>query len=259
MLIHLILIAEVKKAPGTRTDATRRAELLVTLRRSKRSYRHVVHRSSTLELSQRAVPFNQLLDKIGEQTPSDVKHVYHAAEGTEIDELDKKKTREQLLDRPVRGDRRCRPSWRRGSYEPMAGRSLPFARKAPSSPRTSSPSGGLRYEEEIIDSNYKRLSQRVQVGASLALLEVSSCRLRQPGTVAALRPQQVRGFQPFKDRVGVAPQGCVGRACATTERALQLRVLVQVRSGGASITSREHPMGVSARCASHRYRYELAA
>lgn len=198
-----ILIAEVKKTENWKQTLPDALHLLVTLRKIEIVGADLVmHPLGSLEFSQRAIPFDRLLDKIGEQTPSDVKRVAVRPKGTQLGKLGE--TREQFS--PGQFEKMdAAAKLARKSYELMASgltlgpQGVQFA--APKLAKRR-----VRYEEEIIDSNYKRFGRKF--GGRFAHL----FNFFLQGSAVALSPLSARSksqLQPFADKIKVHPEGFV--------------------------------------------------
>ncbi len=203
VLVLPILIAEIKKAENWKQTLPDGLHLLVTLRKIEDAAADLVmHPLGALEFSQRAIPFDRLLDKIGEQTPSDVKRVSVRPKGTEIDKLDE--TREQFS--PGQFEKMdAAAKLARKSYEPMAS-GLALGPKGAQFAAPKLAKRRVRYEEEIIDSNYKRFGRKF--GGRFAHL----FNFFLQGSAVALSPLSARSksqLQPFADKIKVAPEGFV--------------------------------------------------
>jgi hypothetical protein len=198
-----ILIAEVEKTENWKQTLPDGLHLLVTLRTVESAGADLVmHPLGSLEFSQRAIPFDRLLDKIGEQTPSDVKRVAVRPKGSELAKL--RETREQFS--PGQFEKMdAAAKLARKSYELMAsGLAL-----GPQGAQFAAPKlvkRRVRYEEEIIDSNYKRFGRKF--GGRFAHL----FNFFLPGSAVALSPLSARTrsqLQPFAEKINVRPEGFV--------------------------------------------------
>ena len=201
--VFALVLKELEKPANWRQVLPPSLHLLVTLREIELGENELIlHPLGTLQFSQRAVPLEKLLDKVGERKPSDVKRLHVRPKSSELAKLDD--TREQFapgqfekLDAAAKLSRK--------SYELMVSglslgwNDLPFKARKLVKRR-------VRYEEEIIDSNYRRSGSRFTVrpshlfdfflrGSAVALSSISQ---RQK----ALR-------EPFTDKVEVAQDGFV--------------------------------------------------
>jgi hypothetical protein len=203
VLVLPILITEIKKTENWKQTLPDGLHLLVTLRKIEDTGADLVmHPLGALEFSQRAIPFDRLLDKIGEQTPSDVERVSVRPKGTEIGRLGE--TREQFS--PGQFEKMdAAAKLARKSYEPMAS-GLALGPKGAQFAAPKLAKRRVRYEEEIIDSNYKRFGRKF--GGRFAHL----FNFFLLGSAVALSPISARSksqLQPFADKIKVRPEGFV--------------------------------------------------
>jgi hypothetical protein len=198
-----ILIAEIGKNENWKQALPAGMNLLVSLRAIEQTGADfVMHPLGTLDFSQRAIPLGKLLDKIGEQKPSDVKQIGVRPKNGPLGKLGD--TREQFA--PAQFETMdAAAKLARKSYELMSsGISMGSAGAQYSAP--SIVKRQVRYEEEIIDSNYKRFGRKF--GGRFA--QLFSLFLR--GTAVAKSPlsqQTLSQLQPFADKIVVAQEGYV--------------------------------------------------
>jgi hypothetical protein len=203
VLVLPILISEVQKTENWRQALPDALHLQVTLRTIESVGADLVmHPLGSLEFSQRTIPFDRLLDKIGEQTPSDVRRVAVRPKGAELGKLGE--TREQFA--PGQFEKMdAAAKLARKSYEPMASGLI----LGPQGAEFAAPKlvkRRVRYEEEIIDSNYKRFGRKIG-GRSAHLFNFFL-----QGSAVALSPLSARTksqLEPFADKIKVRPEGFV--------------------------------------------------
>lgn len=198
-----ILVAEVGKTANWKQKLPDGMHLLVTLRTIENAGADLVmHPAGAIEFSQRTIPLERQLDKIGEQIPSDVKRVSAVPKGTMIRRLDE--AREQFA--PAQFEKLdAAAKLARKSYEPMPS-GLVLAADGAQFAAPKLVKRQVRYEEEIIDSNYKRFSRRF--GGRFAQLFTFFLQ----GSAVALSPLSARGKmqrEPFADKIGVRAEGFV--------------------------------------------------
>lgn len=199
-----MLQAEIAKADNWRQALPAGLNLLVTLRPLEAGAGDLVmHPLGSLDFSQRALPLERTLDKVGEQTPRDARRLsVRPRAGTGLRKL--ADTREQFapaqfesLDAAAKLSRR--------SYEPMpSGVSMSPDGALSLAPRMVK--RRVRYEEEIIDSNYKRARSRFSLGLTgLFDFFVKGSSVALSGLSAASRAQK----RPFTDTITVDAPGYV--------------------------------------------------
>jgi Family of unknown function (DUF6603) len=204
-LVHVFDLAlkEMEKPANWRQVLPPSLHILVTLRSITAGDRElIVHPMGTLEFSQRAVPLEKLLDKVGEQKPADVKSLSVRPKQAELSKLGD--TREPFA--PAQFEKLdAAAKLSRKSYEPMVSglslgwKDVPFKARKLVKRR-------VRYEEEIIDSNYRRSGSRFTIGVSHLFdffLRGSSVAL------SSLSQQQKAKFDPFEEKVQVVQDSYV--------------------------------------------------
>lgn len=195
-----ILRDEIAKIPNWKQVLPPSLHLLVTLRAIEPADDElVIHPLGMVHFSQRAIPLDRQLDKVGEQKPSDVKSLSLAATGdlAKVDEA-----REQFA--PAQFEKLdAAGKLSRKSYEPMPSglvlglKDLPFR-------ATRLVKRRVRYEEEIIDSNYRRAGSRFSGRAS----HLFDFLLRGSAVALSTLSQAHRSkSEPFSDRVEVGNEG----------------------------------------------------
>ena len=198
-----LLVVEVQKNENWKQALPDALHLLVTLRAiDSAGADFVVHPLGRIEFSQRTIPLDLLLDKVGEQVPSDYNRFSVRPRGSALAKLDE--TREQFA--PGQFEKLdAAAKLARKSYELMAsGLALgpPGAQFA--APKLAK--RRVRYEEEIIDSNYKRFGRKF--GSRFAHLFTFFLQ----GSAVALSPLSARTKaqrEPFADKVEVRQEGFV--------------------------------------------------
>jgi hypothetical protein len=194
-----LLAAELDKPDNWRAILPAGSNLLVTLRKMPEAEAALIlHPVGVLRVAQRAMPLELKLDKIGSQKPADVNRV-----GLVVTAGDLARKADALeLFAPAQyqdftdADKLSRPAFakeRAGLDLSASGadlRSAVMVRRA------------VRYEEIIIDSNYKRFARRFRdyvgvlfnfflAGSSASLSELSSASKKK--------------LQPFDDRIEILP------------------------------------------------------
>lgn len=195
-----ILSAEYEKVDNWRAELPQAKSLHVSLRKVDAAAELVLHPVGSLRVSQRAVPLDLKIDKVGSQTPSDANR-FSLSVGTggftkkaDVPELFAKAqfvnlTDSQKLDLPA--------------FEPITGGAELFV-------ATDDTRAGnavkrvVRYESHIIDTNYKRftrvftkwfgsLFEHFLAGNATARAEVSASSRQK--------------LDPFEEKIAVKPEG----------------------------------------------------
>ncbi len=192
-----LLAAELDKAESWRALPPAAHGLSVTLRKlPAEEAALVLHPMGVLRVSQRAVPLELTLAKVGQRKPSDVNRLSVAATGglARREDAFERFAPAQFQDFPD-ADKLSRPAFapeRSGLHLTAAGRDL---RSSVMVKRV------VRYEEIVIDSNFKRFQRRFQ-GLLGSLFDF----FLRGGAVARCEVSRAsrKRLQPFDDRIGVA-------------------------------------------------------
>lgn len=194
-----LLKAEYQKLENWRAVLNENSNLSVTLRSFEQGTADLIlHPVGSLQVSQRAVPLDVTIDKLGNQTPNDANHFKISVEtsgiaksgevkesfarGQYFDEADNK-----LLDAP--------------SFEPMKG-GVELSVEGESRRAPQAVKRVVRYEKVIIDTHYKSFVSRFYsiIGSLFSVF--------LGGNAMALSPVSWRTkkqMQPFNDKVNVGP------------------------------------------------------
>jgi hypothetical protein len=191
-----ILLREIDKADNWRAALPASNRLLVTLRKLPSDAPLILHPLGTLRISQRALPLELVLDKVGTQKPSDVNRLSIAVTGGGLTR--KADAFERFAPAQFQNfadsDKLSKPAFspeRSGVELSAAGQDLQSSRVV---------QRAVRYEEIIIDNNFKRFARRFR----LLLLPLFQLFLR--GNSAARSPlsaANLRRLQPFPDKIVV--------------------------------------------------------
>ena len=223
--VFALVLKELEKPANWRQVLPPSLHLLVTLREIELGENELIlHPLGTLQFSQRAVPLEKLLDKVGERKPSDVKRLHVRPKSSELAKLDD--TREQFapgqfekLDAAAKLSRK--------SYELMVSglslgwNDLPFKARKLVKRR-------VRYEEEIIDSNYPALGKPVHRAAFTFVRLLPARKRRRPFEHIAAPKGAARAIH----RQGGSCAGRLRRRQPRRQSALQQRRDIPVRSRG---------------------------
>lgn len=191
-----ILTGELGKADNWRALPPPTANLLVSLRKMESAEAAMIlHPLGTLQISQRAMPLELKLDKIGSQKPSDVNRVSLAVTGGGLGKKDDAFERfapAQFQDFSD-ADKLSKPAFskERSGIELSAGADLRSSKMV---------KRVVRYEEIIIDSNSKRFQRSFRdfIGVLFHFFAnngaISRCELSQSAKTK---------LQPFAEKIGV--------------------------------------------------------
>jgi hypothetical protein len=191
-----ILEGEIAKAETWRAELPSTSRLSVTLRKLPADAPLVLHPLGVLRISQRALPLELKLDKVGTQKPEDVNRLSIAVTGGGL--VRKADAFERFAPAQFQNfsdaDKLSKPAFapeRAGVELSAAGDDLRSSRVVQ---RT------VRYEEIVIDNNFKRFARRFR----LFLMPLFQLFLR--GNSAArseLSAANLRRLQPFSDKIAV--------------------------------------------------------
>lgn len=151
-----LVAAEIDRPANWGTELPNGARLLVTLRdRAEGDAAIVVHPSGRVRVSQGMVPLGLTLEKVGNQRPSDVNHLTLSPVGASLTKIG------DVLDRFAAGQFLDigEAALSRADFEPMKAGILV---DGPGDEYTTGHAvrRRVRYEEIVIDTNYKRSSKR---------------------------------------------------------------------------------------------------
>jgi hypothetical protein len=191
-----LLKAEFEKVENWQALPPTNRNLLVTLRKLPAEEPLVLHPVGVLKISQRGLPLALTLDKVGSQKPSDVNKLSVAVGGGGLER--KGDTREQFAPAQFQNMSDSEKLSRPAFAPELAGLELSAAGAVMRS--SGMTRRVVRYEEIIIDSNFKRFVRRFKLfgsllfdfflaGSSVTLAEVSMAKRKQ--------------YQPFADKVEV--------------------------------------------------------
>jgi hypothetical protein len=149
-----LLAAELDKVDNWQPGIPASRQLLVSVRQLQPVDGLVMHPLGTLRISQRAVPLDLILDKIGNQAPSDVNHLSIAVESS----LSKRSDANELFATAQFKNLTDTQKLSAPAFEPQhAGVELAVAGREIRSDRAVRRT--VRYETEIIDSNFTRFER----------------------------------------------------------------------------------------------------
>ena len=192
-----ILHAELGRNENWRALPPAGTNVLVSLRKLPENGSLVLHPAGVLRVSQRAVPLDLTLDKVGNQKPSDVNHLSFAPTGTrlalkaDVEERFAPSQYQNLSD----AEKLSRPAY----TLQHAGLDLSAAGADTRSSRCVE--RVVRYELVILDSNYKRFRKPFS-GFPVALFDffVRGASV----ALSALSKRKKRQLQPFDDVISVS-------------------------------------------------------
>jgi hypothetical protein len=160
----------------------------------------VLHPVGTLRVSQKALPLDLNIDKVGSQKPSDARRfsieviadgLGKAADATEQFAI----AQYQNMDDATKLSRPAYQALNGGVQLSVSGQQL----KSSHAVRRI-----VRYEQIIIDNNFKRFRKRFSIFASALFVHFMGGAAVSKSVLSAQYKTQ---FQPFKEKVTVAPEG----------------------------------------------------
>jgi hypothetical protein len=196
-----LLVAELGKADSWRALPPATSNLLVTLRKLDAAADSLVlHPLGVLRVSQRAVPLDLRLDKVGTQAPSDGRRFSFTAGAAGIAKQGDAAERFALAQFQDMSDgaKLSRPA-----YEPQHG-GVDLAVQGQPIATGRAAARTLRYEEVIVDTSYRRAVRvLVEIGARLFQHLVAGASV----SLSPLSRAEAARRKPFADTVTVRPIG----------------------------------------------------
>jgi hypothetical protein len=199
-----VLLSEFNKRDNWETQGPASKRLLVSLRKLEATAEDalVLHPVGTLRVSQKAVPLELGIDRVGAQKPADAERFrLEVVPGglRDVGDASESFARAQFLDMSD-ASKLALPA-----FEPLAGGVLLSGESA--KPKTSrAVARSVRYEEIIVDGAFRRVT-RFFVGAGAFLFGLFSHLLR--GSAVAKSPlsrQNALELKPFPDAVVAGPE-----------------------------------------------------
>jgi hypothetical protein len=195
-----LLQGELEKLDNWRAQLPPNNNLLVSLRKlDDTESAQVLHPLGTLRVSQRAVPLDLKIDKVGNQKPSDANQFTLSATAglVKANDADEQFAKAQFL------NMKDADKLSQRAFDPMHGGVL-LASGAQQLGSTKMAKRKVRYEAIIIDSNYKSFRQRFRGFASAFFAHfVGSAAVSK----SALSQSYKRQLDPFMDKVAVKDGG----------------------------------------------------
>ncbi len=195
-----LIEAELNKAETWQALPPTTSRLFVTLRKASTDPAALIlHPIGVLRISQRALPLQITLDKIGNQTPADVKRVTIAVTGSGL--ARKADAFERFAPAQFQNfsdaDKLSRPAFTRERSGLDLSSAGPDLRSSRAVKRVA------RYEEIIIDSNFKRFARRFSayVGSLFTFFLRGNATAR-----SAVSHATKAGRQPFAEVIGVTAE-----------------------------------------------------
>jgi len=195
-----LLKGEFDKLDSWRAQLPAANNLLVSLRKlDATESTEVLHPLGTLRVSQRAVPLDLKIDKVGNQKPSDANQFTLTATAglVKADDADEQFAKAQFLNMSDADKLSQR------AFDPMHG-GLLLASGAQQLGSTKMGKRKVRYEEIIIDSNYKRFRRRFRV-----FTQAFFSHFLVGGAISksVLSQNYKKMLDPFDDKVAVKEGG----------------------------------------------------
>jgi hypothetical protein len=149
-----LLKAEYEKLENWRAQVPAANSILVSLRKIQTTEDLVLHPVGTLKISQRAVPLDLTIDKVGAKKPSDANYFTLAIDTADLD-LEEKDEAKEMFAMAQYKDMSDSKKLSSPAYEKKNG-GLEVSVKGEQLKTTSAVKRVVRYEQIIIDSNFKR-------------------------------------------------------------------------------------------------------
>ena len=192
-----LLKAEVEKRESWRAALPPGREALVALRPlDEAAETLVMHPLGTLRIAQRGVPLQLALDRVGSQRPSDVRKVSMAVAGSGMTRVGDASEQFALAQFKDLSDAE---KLTRRAFEPQpAGIELAAAGAQLAAPRAVK--RVVRYEQIVVDSFYKRRSERLKPFAGVLFQHFLA---ENAASLSVLSEKHRADVQPFDDVIGV--------------------------------------------------------
>jgi hypothetical protein len=149
-----LLKAEYEKLENWRAEVPTANSILVSLRKIETPNDLVLHPVGTLKISQRAVPLDISIDRVGAQKPNDANYFTLSVDASGLDIEEKDEVKEMFAMAQVKNmsdsEKLSSPA-----FEKQKG-GLELSAKGEQMKTTSAVKRVVRYEQIIIDSNFKR-------------------------------------------------------------------------------------------------------
>lgn len=198
--VMTLVKTEFEKAENWRALLPAGANLLVSLRKIEPAEAALVlHPVGVLRISQKAVPLNLTFDKIGNQKPSDARHVSLSVAGGGLGKAADRLESFALAQFQEMDDA---AKLSLPPYQPLQG-GVDLSVQGMQLGSGKMARRRVRYEEIIIDSNYKRFARRFATFFSALFAHFLRGSAITKSTLSNHQRQQVR---PFADKVTVHPE-----------------------------------------------------
>lgn len=168
----------------------------------------VLHPVGKLQISQRKVPLNYKIDKLGNQKPSDTNKLFITARISEETELGTKKVLEQFAIGQFKNIPEAL-SLSSAAYQPLEG-GLELSVKGDQLRTDMAVKRVIRYETEIIDNNFRKFTRNsyhyFRTGFSLLYGMLFGHFLK--GSAVAQSPKSMQSkkmMQPFDEKIKISP------------------------------------------------------
>lgn len=202
-----LLKAEYEKLENWKAEVPAANSILVSLRKMETTADLVLHPVGTLKISQRAVPLDISIDKVGAQKPRDANYFTlsvddDGAAGLDIEEKDDVKEMFAMAQLKNMSDSEKLSS---PAYERQKG-GLELSVKGEQMKTTNAVKRIVRYEQIIIDSNFKRFVKPfVNFNPTLFDLFLKGNAI----TKSTLSSKSKKQKMPFVDKISVLPTAYV--------------------------------------------------
>ena len=199
-----LLKAEYEKLENWKAEVPAANSILVSLRKIETPNDLVLHPVGTLKISQRAVPLDISIDRVGAQKPNDANYFTLSVDAIGLDIEEKDEVEEMFAMAQVKNmsdsEKLSSPA-----YEKQKG-GLELSAKGEQMKTTSAVKRVVRYEQIIIDSNFKRFVKPFfNFYNTLFTLFLKGNAISK----STLSNKSKRQKMPFDDKITVTPTAYV--------------------------------------------------
>lgn len=198
-----LLKAEYEKLENWRAEVPAANNILVSLRKIETTEDIVLHPVGTLKISQRLAPLDLTIDKLGAQKPSDANYFTLSVdtEGVNAEDIEEIAAAEEMFAMPQFKDMADSKKLSSPAFEKQKG-GVEVSAKGEQLKTTSAVKRVVRYEQIIIDSNFKRFVKPFfkLIGVLFNLFLNGSAI-----TKSTLSNKYKKQKMPFADKIAVMP------------------------------------------------------
>lgn len=198
-----LLKAEYEKLENWRAEVPAANNILVSLRKIETTEDIVLHPVGTLKISQRLAPLDLTIDKLGAQKPNDANYFTLSVdtEGVNAEDIEEIAAAEEMFAMPQFKDMADSKKLSSPAFEKQKG-GVEVSAKGEQLKTTSAVKRVVRYEQIIIDSNFKRFVKPFfkLIGVLFNLFLNGSAI-----TKSTLSNKYKKQKMPFADKIAVMP------------------------------------------------------